>query len=90
MDLERGILRVLGKGRRERVLAIGRKTVRALDRYIRRRAQHREAHLTYLWLGIKGPLTPSGVRQIIKRRSRDAGLGDETPPVVPSFAESRR
>ncbi len=35
VDLDRGILRVLGKGSRERLLAVGRKTVRALDRYIR-------------------------------------------------------
>ena len=31
--------RVTGKGRRERVVAVGRKTVRALDRYTRKRIQ---------------------------------------------------
>lgn len=31
VDLEQGILRVLGKGRRERILPVGRRTVRALD-----------------------------------------------------------
>jgi site-specific recombinase XerD len=35
VDLDQGILRVLGKGRRERVVAVGTKTVRALDRYVR-------------------------------------------------------
>ena len=40
VDLERGVLRVMGKGRRERTLAIGEKTVRALDRYLRKRAQY--------------------------------------------------
>ena len=35
IDLERGVLRVLGKGRRERSLTVGRKNVRALDRYLR-------------------------------------------------------
>ena len=54
VDLELGQLKVLGKGRRERVLAIGRKTVRALDRYIRVRARHRDASLPYLWLASKG------------------------------------
>ena len=38
VDLDQGILRVLGKGRRERVVAVGAKTVRALDRYVRVRA----------------------------------------------------
>lgn len=60
VDLDRGILRVLGKGSRERVLAVGRKTVRALDRYIRVRAQRQDAYLPNLWLGIKSPMTPSG------------------------------
>ena len=75
VDLERGTLRVLGKGRRERVLAIGRKTVRALDRYLRKRILHRDAHLPFLWLGIKGRMGESGIRQIIQRRGRQAALG---------------
>ena len=79
VDLERGILRVMGKGSRERVLAVGRKTVRALDRYLRRRTQHRDSALPQLWLGNRGPLTPSGVRQVLKRRGREAGLGKVHP-----------
>ena len=65
VDLDMGILRVLGKGSRDRVLAIGRRTVRALDRYIRARSQHRDAFLTNMWLGVRGPMTPSGVRQML-------------------------
>jgi site-specific recombinase XerD len=79
VDLDRGILRVMGKGSRERVLAVGRKTVRALDRYIRVRGQHRDSHLPNLWLGIKGTMTPSGVRQMLKRRGRLIGLGEIHP-----------
>ncbi len=75
VDLDQGILRVLGKGSRERVLAVKRKTVRSLDRYIRMRAQRHDAHSTNLWLGIKGPLTPSGVRRVLRRRGRQGGLG---------------
>jgi len=82
VDLNQGILRVMGKGSRERVLAIGRKTVRALDRYIRVRAQRRDAHLPQLWLGVKGPLTPSGVRQVFKRRGQEIGLGDIHPHML--------
>lgn len=79
VDLDQGILRVMGKGRRERVLAVGRKTVRAFDRYLRRRAQHREAGCDALWLGLAGPLTTSGIRQVIRRRGREAGLGEIHP-----------
>jgi len=74
VDLERGVLRVMGKGRRERTLAIGKKTVRALDRYLRKRSLHRDSDLTVLWLGIKGRMSESGIRQIIQRRGREAGL----------------
>ena len=51
VDLDRGVLRVLGKGRRERMLQIGRKTVRALDRYIRSRDQSPSSLEPWLWLG---------------------------------------
>ncbi len=33
VDLDAGIIRVLGKGRRERVVNVGAKAVKALDRY---------------------------------------------------------
>ena len=75
VDLERGVLRVVGKGRRERTLAVGKKTVRALDRYLRKRSQHKDSDLPLLWLGIKGKMTPSGIRRVIQRRGREAGLG---------------
>jgi site-specific recombinase XerD len=80
VDLDRSILRVLGKGRRERTVAIGRKTVRAMDRYLRARLKHKDAHLPWLWVGIKGRLTTSGVRQIIRRRGKEAGLGKNLHP----------
>jgi site-specific recombinase XerD len=80
IDLEQGLVRVLGKGRRERVLPIGRKTVKALDRYLRKRAQHPDADSPWLWLGHKGRLTDSGIAQLVRRRGREAGLGDRLHP----------
>ncbi|MFC1935531.1 tyrosine-type recombinase/integrase [Chloroflexota bacterium] len=79
VDLDRGVLRVLGKGRRERVLAVGRKTVRALDRYLRKRAVRRDASMQWLWLGLKGRISDSGIRQVVRRRGKDAGLGTIHP-----------
>src|SRR5439155_11406420 len=35
VDLDRAIVRVMGKGGRERLLPLGSKTIRALDRYLR-------------------------------------------------------
>ncbi len=40
LDLDQGLIRVVGKSRRMRLLPIGRKTVKALDRYLRKRGQH--------------------------------------------------
>jgi len=79
VDLELGILRVIGKGGRERTMGIGKKTVRALDRYLRRRTQHRDSDSNLLWLGYRGRMTPSGLRQIVQRRGQEAGLGSIHP-----------
>lgn len=80
VDLDQGILRVVGKGRRERVLPIGSKTIKALDRYLRKRAQHPAVSLPWLWLGRKGRLTDSGVAQIVERRGREAGISGKLHP----------
>jgi site-specific recombinase XerD len=80
VDLDRGILRVLGKGRRERVVGIGAKTVRALDRYVRMRQRSTHAEVPWLWVGRKGRLTDSGIAQVIRERGRQAGLGDGLHP----------
>ena len=54
VDLAGGILRVVGKGRRERILSIGAKTVRALDRYLRLRRARRTSQLSLALVGGKG------------------------------------
>jgi len=79
VDLDNGLLRVMGKGGRGRVVPIGNKTVKALDRYLRKRNQHASKDLVSLWLGRKGPFAESGVAQMIKDRGRRAGLGDIHP-----------
>lgn len=81
VDLDGHVVQVLGKGRRPRPLPIGRKTVEALDRYLRIRNADRKAGEPGLWLGEKGkgPLTPSGVYQVVRRRGREAGLPNLHP-----------
>ena len=74
VDLDQGLLYVLGKGRRPRALPIGAKTVRALDSYIRARRSHSYADAPELWLGLRGPLGKTAPRDILKRRAREAGL----------------
>jgi site-specific recombinase XerD len=75
VDLDGGVLRVLGKGRRQRLLPIGAKTVKALDRYTRKRIQHPHSAEPWLWLGRAGRMTGSGIRQMVWKRSEEAGIG---------------
>ena len=79
IDLDECVARVLGKGRRRRVCPFGRKTTQALDRYLRVRATHREAGREELWLGHAGPMTPSGIYQVVRDRALQAGLGKLSP-----------
>ncbi|MBM4419958.1 MAG: integrase [Chloroflexi bacterium] len=79
LDLDQNVAIVLGKGRRPRACAIGRRTALALDRYLRTRATHREAASDALWLGHGGRMTVSGVADVIRRRAREAGVGSIHP-----------
>lgn len=80
LDLDAATIRVMGKGRRERVVSIGSKGAHALDRYVRVRSRHRNAGLPWLWLSAKGRLTDSGIAQMVRDRGTAAGLGDGIHP----------
>jgi site-specific recombinase XerD len=67
------------QGRRERALPFGHTTAVALDRYLRVRARHKDATLPWLWLGLFGRLTAWGLVQMLRRRSRQAGLPELHP-----------
>lgn len=67
------------KGRSPRHVGIGNRTAKAIDRYFRSRRGHPDAHLDALWLGTRGALTPSGVRQVTRRRAKQAGLAHLHP-----------
>lgn len=76
---DRREVRVLGKGRKERVVPIGANAARALGRYLRVRRQHPEQDRPQLWLGVRGPMTPSGVRQVLEKRGIESGIGPVSP-----------
>jgi site-specific recombinase XerD len=79
VDRERQVIYVLGKGRRPRAVPYGQKTAQAVDRYLRARNRHPQRDLPSLWLGAKGPLTDSGLRQMLERRGDLAGIGHVYP-----------
>ena len=76
---DRRQIQVLGKGRKERTVPIGANAARALGRYLRVRRTHRDAGLSRLWLGVRGPMTGSGIRQALERRGIEAGIGPVSP-----------
>lgn len=80
VDLDERVVSVLGKGRRPRVVPFGAKTAKALDRYDIERGRHPQANLEDFWLSRRGILTPSGLNIMIRRRGRDAGIGDTLHP----------
>jgi site-specific recombinase XerD len=85
---DRREVRVLGKGRKERVVPFGANAARALGRYLRMRRAKALAGETF-WLGIRGPMTPSGIRQMLERRGIQAGIGPVSPHRLRhSFAHS--
>jgi site-specific recombinase XerD len=75
VDLGQQMALVMGKGGRGRAVPFGIRTTDALRRYLKARRQHSLAANTHaLWLGRKGPLTISGVAQLLDRRGADAGI----------------
>jgi site-specific recombinase XerD len=79
LDMEQQVIRVRGKGGRDRVARFGSKVAKAMDRYLRVRDQHPDAASGWLWLGRRGRLSDSGIAQMLRRRGREAGLGEIHP-----------
>jgi len=79
VDLDDRLVRVLGKGGKERVVPVGRQAIEALRRYLSRGRPHLDRrHRPELFLNAKGgPLTRSGAFLILRRLAAGAGLDPE-------------
>jgi integrase/recombinase XerD len=79
VDLERRLVRPLGKGSKERVVPIGREAADAVRRYLSRgRPYLDKRHRPELFLNAKGGgLTRAGVFLILRRLAGSAGLEPE-------------
>jgi len=83
VDFGQALMRIRhGKGDKERIVHLGNKTLRALDRYLRKRATHRNAALPWLWLAPKGRLSPSGLQQLLLRRGAEANIPGRLHPHI--------
>lgn len=74
IDLDSQTVTVTGKGSRVRIVPYGKKAARDLDRYLRSRALHSQTSRPELWLGKAGPMTDSGIYQVVRDRATQAGL----------------
>lgn len=76
IDLDASTVRFLGKGSRERIVALDPETVRALDRYLRRRVRLARYGVNGLWLSKTGAaLSHWGIEGIVRRRAEQAEIG---------------
>jgi len=71
VDLDAGIVKVMGKGRRERLMPLGETSLLALWDYL----QVRNSRLLHLWLDEHGhPLTDQAIYMLLKRLGKRAGI----------------
>ncbi len=74
VDMTQAVAVVVGKGGSRRALPFGATVGRALNRYMRARAHHRDASSEWFWLGRRGRLESRGIVQALKRRAAVAGV----------------
>jgi integrase/recombinase XerD len=80
LDLDERLVRVTGKGDKERIVPIGRQATEALRRYLARGRPHLDRrHRSEVFLNARGgPLTRSGAFLILRRLAAVAGLDPES------------
>ncbi len=76
LDVEEGIARLMGKGDKERLAALGRYAQEALDEYLPlRAAKAKKERSLHIFLNDRGgPLSDRSVRRILKKRLMEADL----------------
>jgi len=81
LDLESGMVRVLGKGRKERDLPLGRPACEALAAWLKLRGQFASAAETAVFVSARGKrLARRTVQQRLAARARSAGHGTHVHP----------
>ena len=83
LDTEEGFLRVLGKGRKTRLVRVGKDALLAITSYLtNERPEWVKPHSSsHLFLSVRGgPLTPERIRQIVKKRAKLAGIDSKVYP----------
>lgn len=79
LDLTLGIIKVFGKGRKERIVPVGSKALDALKAYLEKR-KDREANSPLFINSRGGRLTARSVDRIIKKYSQNSGIIRKVSP----------
>jgi len=85
INVERGIIKVIGKGNKERLVRIGLKTQKALWGYLARR----NSNTDYIWIGRENePFTANGIAQMIRNLGKRLDITLSPHKLRHSFAIS--
>lgn len=78
LKLNNGIIKVVGKGNKERIIPINEKSIKALNNYLTIRVEFlQDTNPQELFLNNRGqPMTRQGLTDIIKKRAKKIGLKD--------------
>jgi integrase/recombinase XerC len=79
IDLDLGIVRVMGKGRKERIVPVGIKAVESLNAYLDERGMAKEGDPLFV-NSLGGRLTARSVGRLIKKYSRHSGIFRKVSP----------
>ncbi len=81
LDFVGGVVRVLGKGNRERIVPVGDTALGAVRRYLQARPVARKSEESFLWWNAsRSRLSDAGVALIVRRCVRAAGLHKTLSP----------
>ena len=81
VDMREGLIRVTGKGRKTRILPVGRKAIEALEAWARRRAKLAAPGENALFVGVRGRrIGASSVQARLDYWARRAGLPGHVHP----------
>jgi len=79
LDLDLGIVRVIGKGRKERIVPVGVKAIEALEAYLEKRGML-EGEEPIFVNSLGGRLTARSVGRLMKRYARHSGIFRKVSP----------
>jgi len=79
LDLDLGIVRVMGKGRKERIVPVGAKAIKALEAYLEKRGML-EGEEPIFVNSLGGRLTARSVGRLMKKYTRHSGIFRKVSP----------